>query len=378
MRSSSTGTLVAAVLLALTTPLAAQTPDSTMARSATDTTTYRVYTDEGVPSGLAALVAASAEADVVFLGEQHNDPVAHALQLDLLRAATEGERPVALSLEMFEQDVQLVLDEYLAGLIRERDFLAASRPWSNYDTDYRPLVEHAKEHGQAVIAANAPARYVRLVSQQGIEGLVALPAGAQAFLPDSLAPASEALGAKFMDTMRSMMGHGGESSETEKAETGDGEADDRESEPATGAAEETEAKDADESSEEMEEAEASADAEAQAEANPHGGHGAGMPSLDGMLAAQNLRDVGMADAIAQHLEAAPDALVLHVTGSFHSESGLGIPEHLARLRPDARILLVTMVPADDLDDLDAEAHTGLGDFVILTDASLPRTYEAGF
>ena len=58
-----------------------------------------------------------------------------------------------------------------------------------------------------------------------------------------------------------------------------------------------------------------------------------------MLAAQNLRDVGMADAIAQHRAAEPDALVLHVTGSFHSEGGLGIPEHLARLRPDDRMLI---------------------------------------
>ncbi|MEM8560352.1 MAG: ChaN family lipoprotein [Bacteroidota bacterium] len=376
--------LLAALLFAL--PLFAQAPSDTMT---TDPATYRIFTGEGTASDLDALIAAMAEVDVVFLGEQHNDPVAHALQLDLLRAATQATaadsaRSVTLSLEMFEQDVQLVLDEYLAGLIRERDFLASARPWSNYDTDYRPLVEHAREQGWPVIAANAPARYVRLVSQQGVEGLAALPDGAQAFLPDSIASASDALASKFMATMMEMMGHGGGSGDSgseDSAPEGSGSED--------GVSEEVERVDEEErsggfaesaSEDGASEEDASEDAEEsqEPEANPHGGPGAGMPSLDGMLAAQNLRDVGMADAIAQHLDSAPRALVLHVTGSFHSESGLGVPEHLARLRPDARVLIVTMRPADDLTVFDADTHTGLGDFVVLTDASLPRTYETGF
>ncbi|MEL6771004.1 MAG: ChaN family lipoprotein [Bacteroidota bacterium] len=305
-------------------PAFAQIPE------AAEPSTFRIYTADGAPASFDSLTAAFVGADVVFLGEQHNDPVAHALQLDLLRAATVGERPVALSLEMFEQDVQLVLDEYLAGLIRERDFLAAARPWSNYDSDYRPLVEHARANGQPVLAANAPARYVRLVSQRGVGVLAQLPLRARAFLPTPVVPASEALADKFLALMGSMMGHGGGSSADSSA------------------------------------------------ASSHTAHGSGMPSLDGMLAAQNLRDVGMADAIAQHRAAEPDALVLHVTGSFHSEGGLGIPEHLARLRPGDRVLIVTMVPASALDAFDLEAHAGLGDFVVLTDASLPRTYEAGF
>ncbi|MEM9996690.1 MAG: ChaN family lipoprotein [Bacteroidota bacterium] len=371
--------VLAAALVAL--PLFAQTPTDSMT---TDPATYRVFTGDGTASDLNALAAAMADVDVVFLGEQHNDPVAHALQLDLLRAATQATaadstRSVTLSLEMFEQDVQLVLNEYLAGLIRERDFLASARPWSNYDTDYRPLVEHAREQGQPVIAANAPARYVRLVSQQGVEGLAALPDGAQAFLPDSIASASDALASKFMATMMEMMGHGGGSEDSESEDSASegserGEAEGVDEEEESGGSAERVSEDGASEEDASEEAEESQEAEA----NPHGGHGAGMPSLDGMLAAQNLRDVGMADAIAQHRAAQPDALVLHVTGSFHSESGLGIPEHLARLRPGARVLIVTMQPASDLGAFDADAHTGLGDFVVLTDASLPRTYETGF
>ena len=87
-------------------------------------------------------------------------------------------------------------------------------------------------------------------------------------------------------------------------------------------------------------------------------HGAG-PTVEGMLAGQNLRDATMAWQIAQSLADHPGALVVHVNGSFHSEGGLGIPEHLARLAPEARVLVVTMAP-------DAEPGSLGDDFVIRT------------
>jgi uncharacterized iron-regulated protein len=71
------------------------------------------------------------------------------------------------SLEMFERDVQIVLDEYVKDLITEKKFLDDSRPWNNYKTDYRPLVEYAKQNKLPVIAANAPRRYINMVSRGG-------------------------------------------------------------------------------------------------------------------------------------------------------------------------------------------------------------------
>ena len=61
-------------------------------------------------------------------------------------------------MEMFERDAQIVLDEYLNDLITEKKFLDDSRPWENYKTDYRPLVEFARVNKLNVIAANAPRR----------------------------------------------------------------------------------------------------------------------------------------------------------------------------------------------------------------------------
>ena len=78
---------------------------------------YRVYDGEGNPSSFDAVVAKALDSDVILVGEEHNDPIAHWLQVELLKNLLEGsgDRPVALSLEMFERDVQHVVDEYLAG-----------------------------------------------------------------------------------------------------------------------------------------------------------------------------------------------------------------------------------------------------------------------
>src|SRR5262245_20616498 len=175
---------------------------------------FRVYRPDGTQATLGEIADAMAGVDVVFVGEQHDDPTAHALEADILRLAWErhgqaGEyRDVALSLEMIERDVQSVLDEYLAGLINEDHFLKSSRPWGNYKTDYRPMIEFAREHKLPVIAANAPGRYVNRVGRLGRLSLDALPKSAKASLPPlPYGDASSAYAAKFGEAMKGMQ-HG--------------------------------------------------------------------------------------------------------------------------------------------------------------------------
>lgn len=109
------------------------------------------------------------DADVVFLGEEHTNDTVHGLQFELTRALAER-RPVVISMEQFERDVQGVLDRYLAGEIDEETFLAESRPWKNYD-DYRPAIELARERGLRVVAANAPRPLAAKVSKEGLESV---------------------------------------------------------------------------------------------------------------------------------------------------------------------------------------------------------------
>lgn len=150
------------------------------------------------------------KADVLFYGEEHNDSVGHTLELALLNKLIQKfPKKIALSLEMFETDTQPILNEYLNGLIREKNLISDARAWPNY-TDYRPMVELAKEKGIPVIAANAPSRYTNRVTRLGLSSLQQLDATAKSLLPPL--PIDTATGAyyqKFVDIMGGHAGMGG-------------------------------------------------------------------------------------------------------------------------------------------------------------------------
>jgi uncharacterized iron-regulated protein len=306
--------------LAAAQPVSEPAPAAVHAAEA-DSVTTRLFLPDGAPLALPSLLARLDTTDVLFLGEQHDDAVGHAFQRLLLDAIYDryaDARPVVLAMEMFERDVQLVLDEYLAGQIREKDFLAAARPWSNYETDYRPLVEAAKAHHSPVIASNAPARYVSRVGRgEALEGLSA--AALNVLPPMPVAPPSDTLRSKFFGVMEAIAAMHVPPPDTA----------------------------------------ASPDS---AQAMHHA-----MPTMDlgAMLAAQNLRDWSMATAIQAELDHYDDALVVHVNGSFHSEGGLGIPEHLDRLSPAARVLVLTAIPVPDASAFSNE-HADKGDVIALT------------
>ena len=142
-----------------------------------------------------------------FFGEEHNDSAGHYLENKIFRAlhAQYGDR-IVLSMEMFETDGQLVLDEYLAGTIDEARFSRDLRLWSNYK-DYRPMIEYAKQNKIPVVAANPPRRYVSLVTRRGMRSLDSLSKAAKKFLPplpyDTLTGRYRE---KFMDIMKGTPG----------------------------------------------------------------------------------------------------------------------------------------------------------------------------
>lgn len=166
---------------------------------------FRVFNGKGESSSISDIIKAIDGADAVFLGEQHDDATGHAVQNEIFRqalAAYSPKRRVSLSLEMFERDVQIVLDEYLGGLISETHFISSSRAWGNYKTDYRPMVELAKEKKLDVIAANAPRRYVNMVSRGGRDSLSGLSKDARKWLaPLPYAEPSDSYAKKFKALM---------------------------------------------------------------------------------------------------------------------------------------------------------------------------------
>lgn len=500
----SVSDVVPARVIAAADTIVAVTPDN-----------YRIYKSDGTPATFADIVAALKKTDVVFVGEQHDDPVSHHIEKLVLEAMYDVHGDAtALSMEMFSRDVQYIVDEYLAGLITESHFQQSSSPWSNYETDYKPLVEFAKEKGLSVIAANAPRRYANRVTREGRASLMSLSDRALEFVaPQPYGAASEKYTAQWnkvmADAMASMtaaapakeeavemkhemgeghmcemmnaeggMSHGeghtcemmGEGHEMgEKGESMEHNMENMTEEHAKMHAEHMAAKaegmshDAsmkekmagmkgdmagmkdkmagmkngesmEHNMENMTEEHAKTHAEHMAakargeehemgaehemnhakEEMQHGegmehkmemkheegmNHEAGMehkmemkheaPAAkpmapasssqhgnDTMLDAQTLWDATMAWSIAEHLTRIPGSKVVHTVGGFHSETGTGTPEHLVQYRPGTRFMVITMKTTDDINTFSQEEHAGMGEFVILGDASLPRTYTS--
>ncbi|RYU76703.1 ChaN family lipoprotein [Hymenobacter persicinus] len=170
---------------------------------ADDRPAYRLFTAAGKAVSYDKMLNALAGADVVFFGEQHNDPLAHWLELqltkDLLRRR-QGQ--LVLGLEMFERDVQPLVDAYTTGELNDADFAAQSRPWPNYATDYRPLLQLARQQKFRVVGTNVPRRYAALVGKNGLAALDTLSAPTKAWLvPLPLKVDYELPGYKNMVTM---------------------------------------------------------------------------------------------------------------------------------------------------------------------------------
>lgn len=170
---------------------------------------YLIYDRNGQPADFGLMLEAASQTQVVLFGELHNNPIAHWLQLELSRELfNKIGNNLVLGAEMFEADNQLILDEYLSDLINERNFKAEAKLWNNYDTDYQPLVELARENKLPFIATNIPRRYASLVNRQGFEGLYSLPAEAKRYiapLPPAYDP--ELPGYKAMLEMGGMPGN---------------------------------------------------------------------------------------------------------------------------------------------------------------------------
>jgi uncharacterized iron-regulated protein len=144
---------------------------------------YQIFNKEGHKVDFGTMAQSSSKTNVVLFGELHNNPISHWLQLELTKTLFEKVgADLVLGAEMFESDTQLVIDEYLNGTIAERNFNTESRPWKNYETDYKPLVEFARTNQLPFIATNIPRRYAGVVNRQGFEGLDDLSDEAKRFI----------------------------------------------------------------------------------------------------------------------------------------------------------------------------------------------------
>ena len=175
-----------------------------------DKPAYRIFDSKGKAVKYDKLLKQASEADVVFFGELHNNPICHWLQYELTKDLYSlNNKNIILGAEMFESDNQLVINEYLTGLISTTSFEKEARLWSNYNTDYKPLVEFAKDSNLVFIATNIPRRYASVVFKKGWEGLDSLSAQAKSYiapLPVEYDPEVECY-KKMTEGMPAMGGH---------------------------------------------------------------------------------------------------------------------------------------------------------------------------
>lgn len=149
-----------------------------------DKPAYTLFTAEGKKVKYEKMLKELGEADLVFFGELHDNPIGHWMEYEISKDlhSVKG-ADLVLAAEMFESDNQVILDEYLEGKISESYFKSQSRLWSNYETDYKPLVEFAKKNKLMFVASNVPRRYAHMVHKRGIESLDSLADEAYRFLP---------------------------------------------------------------------------------------------------------------------------------------------------------------------------------------------------
>ncbi len=223
----------------------------------------------------------AAEADVVFLGELHTDETTHRVELAVYEGLLQRRKgDVVLSMEMFERDVQEHVDAYLSGAIDEAAFLDRSRPWGNYRTAYRPLIERAKLSKRPVVAANFPKPLRRRVAMEGPEVLESLEGAELSHAPVELFPNTPAYWRRTDNAVRShrVMAGGGGGDESR------------------------------------------------------------------LYSTQSLWDNAMGEACALALDEHPGHAVLHVNGGFHTAYWDGTVHQLLRRRPQAKVVTVSISP----------------------------------
>lgn len=137
---------------------------------AQDKKAYQLFDKNGKKTTYAKFLKATLNTQVVLFGEYHNNSVAHWLQLELTKDVAE-KRPIVLGAEMLEADNQKQLDAYLKGEIDQKQLDSTARLWLNYKTDYKPLVDFAKDNNITFIATNIPRRYASMVHKKGFEVL---------------------------------------------------------------------------------------------------------------------------------------------------------------------------------------------------------------
>ena len=82
----------------------------------------------------------------------------------------------------------------------------------------------------------------------------------------------------------------------------------------------------------------------------------------------------MAWSIAKFAKQHKGTKILHINGRFHSDEKLGIYAQLKHYAPKLKAINISAFAAEDFKDPNWEKHKPLGDYIILTDPTVKKTF----
>ncbi|MDH4128036.1 MAG: ChaN family lipoprotein [Spirochaetota bacterium] len=271
--------------------------------------------DEGKFILFNELISRLNESNVIFIGESHNSKQAHKYQYKILSSLYKMDKRIAVTLEMFERDVQVFLDKYLSGKISESVFLAHVRPWKNYSTDYRPIIEFAKAHKLKVIAMNTPNGISKKVIKSGKNAILKLNKLEKSFIAKKI---------NFNDNQYKKYFYG--------------------SLPKN-----------------------------------HPGIEKHKAMIRKFFIASLIKDATMAESIVLFLKK-PEYVsykLISINGKFHSDYGIAIPKMVKSLKPNVKVIIISLVPVSEKDKIILKNYLSkkIADFIIFTDDSKSYTLK---
>ncbi|WP_410221129.1 ChaN family lipoprotein [Pedobacter sp.] len=102
-----------------------------------------------------------------------------------------------------------------------------------------------------------------------------------------------------------------------------------------------------------------------------GGHGMGSMKV---YQTQNFWDATMAWSINNFYKGHKNFKIFQVNGRFHSDEKLGTYAQLIKINPKIKALNISSFAADDFENPNWEKYTALGDYIIVTDPKVKKTF----
>lgn len=131
---------------------------------------FQIYNSKGRKVSTKKFFRSIEKSDIILFGEFHDNPIIHWLQLKTAQYLN-VKRGVVIGAEMIESDQQEVINKYLAGEIDQKGLDSSVLLWTNYKTDYKPIVDFAKEEKISFYGTNVPRVHASFVYRHGLDEL---------------------------------------------------------------------------------------------------------------------------------------------------------------------------------------------------------------